>query len=298
MTLNSRCYSSIPYPDNRATLVKMTQYGKRLRETVSCGGRCGHLYRLAFAIFLVTVGACSPQRDPARKSISDIDKVLTAVPAEAYARHPDQFAQVQEQVGALRASFNRGDYAAVLKDAPAVGDEVQRLSSIDLSPSPAPNNPPEATDPIPSATAEFEIGNGLRFARGQLLDDFKKQHTGSSCFDSTFVGCEIMEPQGTDCPSVEACDHVVYIFDDQKLGGFDVNYQGAVWKQLLAASTKTFGHSQHKISRIGSMSVEMSKWKLADGNALVFVHYSGSDFNGNPIAKPFSVTYGSDSDAK
>lgn len=159
-----------------------------------------------------------------------------------------------------------------------------------------PTEPAQAPQPTPTDVAIFDIGNGLHFARGQLLDDFKKQHASSHCFDSSFVGCEIMEPDATDCPSTEVCEHVVYTFQSQKLDGFSVEYPSAVWRQMLTASTKEFGHSKHKSAHIGSMGVETSKWKLADGNSLTFVHYSGSDLNGSAIARPFSVQYGSDAE--
>ena len=105
-----------------------------------------------------------------------------------------------------------------------------------------------------------------------------------------------LEPDATDCPSTEVCEHVVYTFQSQKLDGFSVEYPSAVWRQMLTASTKEFGHSKHKSAHIGSMGVETSKWKLADGNSLTFVHYSGSDLNGSAIARPFSVQYGSDAE--
>jgi hypothetical protein len=156
--------------------------------------------------------------------------------------------------------------------------------------------PTQAPQTTPTNVAIFDIGNGLHFALGQLLDDFKKQHASSHCFDSSFVGCEIMEPDAADCPSTEVCQHVVYTFQSQKLDGFSVEYPSATWRQILAASTKKFGHSQHKNTHIGSMGIETSKWKLADGNSLTFVHYSGSDLNGSAIARPFSVQYGSDAE--
>jgi hypothetical protein len=138
-----------------------------------------------------------------------------------------------------------------------------------------------------------DIGNGLRFARGQSLENFKNQHDGIQCFESPFVGCEIMAPEGSDCPTVAPCDHAVYIFEARKLNGFTVEYPGATWRRLLAASSKQFGPSAHRASRIGSMGVEISEWELTDGNKLSFLHFSGTDFRGNAIARPFSVHYGS-----
>jgi hypothetical protein len=76
------------------------------------------------------------------------------------------------------------------------------------------------------------------------------------------------------------------------------NYNYAAWQRLLNASKKLFGKPRrHHSGRVGSTGVEMIEWQIADGSSLIFAHYSGSDINGNPIAQPFSVHYGSDSKA-
>lgn len=155
-----------------------------------------------------------------------------------------------------------------------------------------------ASETVQAEVPPFEIGNGLRLARGQPLSAFKEQHPDSQCFDSTIVGCEILNPDAADCPSVQPCDHIVYTFQEGKLDGFVVEYAGDIWRQFLSSSTKQFGRSVHRVAHIGAMSVEGSRWKLTGGAGLLFTRFTGSDFNGNAIARPFSVQYGSDADAK
>jgi hypothetical protein len=205
----------------------------------------------------------------------------------AFAGHPANPPSVQ------RVTPTTVSASTQVADAKVVSSEVRFAESVASS-----ADETAVSDTVQAEVATFEIGNGLRLARGQQLSAFKEQHPDSQCFESTIVGCEILNPDGADCPSVQQCDHVVYTFQEGKLDGFVVEYAGDIWRHFLSASTKQFGGSVHRVAHIGAMSVEGSRWKLTGGDGLLFTHYTGFDFNGNAIARPFSVQYGSDADAK
>ena len=79
------------------------------------------------SVALVLV-ACSPQKEPAGKMISDIQAALSAAPdAAKYA--PDQLADVQEKLGSLEAAYDKKDYKGVVKDGQPVLSQAQALES-------------------------------------------------------------------------------------------------------------------------------------------------------------------------
>ncbi len=86
--------------------------------------RCAGLFMAAMLL-----ASCSGQKEPAQKMLGAIDATVTAASTEAAKYVPDQLADVQARLGALKASYANKDYAAVVAGAPAVLGSAEGLAT-------------------------------------------------------------------------------------------------------------------------------------------------------------------------
>ncbi len=85
--------------------------------------------RLMLISAALVLSACGVQKEPAQRLIGDVESVLTAAAPEAAKYVPDQLADVRSKLDALKASFAKRDYAAVVTSAPAVLNAAQELAT-------------------------------------------------------------------------------------------------------------------------------------------------------------------------
>jgi hypothetical protein len=86
-------------------------------------------HRCAWIAFALLLAACANQMEPAQRSITDIEAALSTSASDAAKYVPEQLTDVRRELGDLKATFDRQDYAAVLKAAPAVMERAQGLAS-------------------------------------------------------------------------------------------------------------------------------------------------------------------------
>jgi len=83
---------------------------------------------LAFCCAAILFAACVNEMEPAKYALDNINATLRAVSADAQQYVPDQLAGARSKVAELTASYDKKDYAAVMKSAPAVLTEVNGLA--------------------------------------------------------------------------------------------------------------------------------------------------------------------------
>ena len=89
--------------------------------------RVGRYAFISIAVIVLT--ACASQKEPAQRVIGEIEATVIAASAEAAKYVPEQLAAVQSKLDALKASFDKQDYAAVVTAGPAVLSAAQGLAT-------------------------------------------------------------------------------------------------------------------------------------------------------------------------
>jgi len=105
----------------------MSSIPRSLSEYFACRAPSHRCAWMVFAALLLA--ACANQMEPAQRSISDIDSALSRSASDAARYVPEQLTDVRRELGDLKATFDRQDYAAVLEAAPAVMARAQSLAS-------------------------------------------------------------------------------------------------------------------------------------------------------------------------
>jgi hypothetical protein len=83
----------------------------------------------AVALVSLAMTACAGQKEPAQKAVTDLSAALAKVGEISQKYAPEEFATVQAQVDALKASLDSGDYDAVVQAAPAAATAIRQLQA-------------------------------------------------------------------------------------------------------------------------------------------------------------------------
>ncbi len=82
---------------------------------------------LAAGVAAMLMLACSSQKQPAQDALNRMENTLDSIHDAASKYAPDTLKSVEEQVQAVKQSFDKGDYAAVLAATPNVNAAIVSL---------------------------------------------------------------------------------------------------------------------------------------------------------------------------
>jgi flagellar biosynthesis chaperone FliJ len=86
-----------------------------------------HSVWLLAALAALAVVACNMQKGPAEQAVAGAEAALNAVRDQAQKYAPEQLGSAEAQLGQMKDAFEKGDYAGVLAQAPAMTAALNQL---------------------------------------------------------------------------------------------------------------------------------------------------------------------------
>ena len=80
-------------------------------------------------VMAVALAACASQKEPAQQSLTELEGAMTKVAEMGQKYMPEEFADVESQIAGLKASFDKGDYDAVVAGAPKTAAAIRKLQA-------------------------------------------------------------------------------------------------------------------------------------------------------------------------
>jgi hypothetical protein len=88
------------------------------------------LSRLAATfVMAVALAACASQKEPAQQSLTELEGAMAKVAELGQKYMPEEYAEVDAQIAGLKASFDKGDYAAVVAGASKAAAAIRKLQA-------------------------------------------------------------------------------------------------------------------------------------------------------------------------
>jgi hypothetical protein len=84
---------------------------------------------LAAAVMAFALAACAGQKEPAQQSLTELDAAFAKVAEMGQKYMPEEYAEVDAQIAALKASFDQGDYGAVVAGASKAAAAIRKLQA-------------------------------------------------------------------------------------------------------------------------------------------------------------------------
>ena len=92
--------------------------------------RSTHLPRLLAAVVMAAaLAACAGQKEPAQQSLTELDAALAKVAEMGQKYVPEEYAEVQEHIAKLKASFDQGEYDTVVAGASKAAAAIRKLQA-------------------------------------------------------------------------------------------------------------------------------------------------------------------------
>ena len=88
------------------------------------------LSKLVIVAFVaIAAVACASQKEPAEKALAELDTSLAKISELAEKYMPEEFSEVQATLAGLKASYDGGDYGAVVMGAPKAAKAIGKLQA-------------------------------------------------------------------------------------------------------------------------------------------------------------------------